>query len=153
VVLGDRISYFPPEHRDAIEAFCEQYHPSMDVEKNFAAGGPLFFDEKGTSIAVVAAENRSGMLFCKVPYTDVTVLHTNGMIRGWIQSDKMIDADGMFLVPLSSLEAMPSKFSFAVTCPHVSVYGGFQVIGEDFWMCFNCGKSLVPSDTSKTYSK
>ena len=152
MVLGDRISYFPPEHQAALEAFCEQYHPSMDVEKNFSASGPLFFDDKRTSVAVIAAENRSGMLYCKAPYTTVSVLHTGGMIRGWIQSDKMIDADDMFLVPLSSLEAMPSKFDFAVSCPHLSVYGGFQTVGENFWTCFNCGKPLVPSDTSKTYS-
>jgi len=151
--LGDRISHFDENYRLAVEAFSEQYNPDFDVEKNFTANGIRFFDQAGNSVSILSAENRVSMLYTKPPYTDVTVFEVNGVIRGWIHSGKMIDADHVFLTPLESLEPMPIEFKFAVSCPHLVVYGGYQMIGEDYWKCFNCGKSIVPSSLSKTSSR
>lgn len=135
-----------PSAKEAMKGFCDQYHPDLDVTKNYTPRGVRFFDIAGTSVSILTAERREKMLYTDPPYTDVTVFESRGIILGWIQSEKMISADDIYLTPENAIEAMPSSFKFAVTCPHLSKYGGWLDQDQDYWTCFNCGKSIVFAD-------
>ena len=126
-----------------------RYQPELDVERNFSPHGWLFHDENKNTVAILSATLREGMLYTSEPYADVTVFERNGMMLGWIQSDKIITTGDLWFTPKGTLEAMPSKLRFAVTCPHLSVYGGWLDQDHDFWTCFGCGKRIVFPDHRK----
>ena len=97
--------------------------------------GWLFHDENKNTVAILSATLREGMLYVSEPYADVTVFERNGMMLGWIQSDKIITTGDLWFHPKGALETMPSKLRFAVTCPHLSVYGGWLDQDHEFWTC------------------
>ena len=145
----DRFAGMDPNLAQATKGFLERYQPELDVERNFSPHGWLFHDENKNTVAILSATLREGMLYTSEPYADVTVFERNGMMLGWIQSDKIITTGDLWFTPKGTLEAMPSKLRFAVTCPHLSVYGGWLDQDHDFWTCFGCGKRIVFPDHRK----
>lgn len=138
-----------PDLAQATKGFLERYNPTLDVKRNFTARGWIFFDQSSYSVSILPASLREGMLYVPEPYTDISVFERKGMVLGWIQSDKIIDAGDLWMVPKDSLEAMPAELKFAVSCPHLSVYGGWLDQDHDYWTCFGCGKRIVFSDHRK----
>jgi hypothetical protein len=105
--------------------------------------GLVVEDVAGRKIGVAYGVIRGSLVHTGTPYAEIMAIGTkDGVLIGWIQSDKMTDANDRYLISLKALNPMPSKFDFAQPCPHMSVYGGYMDNDEQNWRCFGCDKVI-----------
>jgi hypothetical protein len=105
--------------------------------------GVVVHDQANRSIGITYGLIRGIFVHTGTPYADIMVIGTkDGILLGWIQSDKMTDANDRFLVSVKALNPMPTTFNFAQPCPHMSVYGGYLDNIEKNWRCFGCDKVI-----------
>jgi len=124
-------------------SLIERYSLSPTVD-DITSRGALFRDLAERKIGVCYGEIRGNLIHTTEPYADIMVVGSkDGLLLGWITSDKMSDASDRFLVPAKALNAMPKAFMFAQPCPHMSVYGGFLDVEENNWRCFGCD-TIIP---------
>jgi len=138
-----RLEVTDQRQRKIIASVIERYklNPSVDI---LTSEGAVFSDAQNRKIGVCHGELRGNLIHTGKPYADIMVVGSkDGLLLGWISSDKMSDANDRFLVPAKALNAMPSKFDFCQPCPHMSVYGGFLAIEENHWWCFGCD-TIIP---------
>lgn len=128
---------------DLDKNFIEKYHPHFSVD-NFLNEGLIFTDHNGYSVGLSVSSLRDGILHTKKPYADIMVLGTeDGLILGWVQREKMKDAEDRALVPVKALNKMPHIMKFSQPCPHMSVHGGYYDDDEDNWRCYGCQQVMV----------
>lgn len=124
-------------------SLIERYSLSPTVD-DITSRGALFKDLDNRKIGVCYGEIRGNLIHTTDPYADIMVVGSkDGLLLGWITSDKMSDASDRFLVPAKALNAMPKTFKFAQPCPHMSVYGGYLDVEENNWRCFDCD-TIIP---------
>jgi hypothetical protein len=140
---SDTISSIPDSCVDVVNSLINKYSLSVTVD-NVTPAGVLFTDQLGKRIGVCTGEVRGNLIHTSAPYADIMVVGTSqGLLLGWVESERMSDATDRFLVPVKALNSLPSTFGFAQKCPHMSVYGGYLDRSEGHWRCFGCD-SLIP---------
>jgi hypothetical protein len=132
-----------PDQRKVTVSLVERY--GLDVQMDdFTADGVVVHDAHDRKVGAAFGVVRGGLVHTGKPYADIMVIGTrDGLLIGWLQAEKMTDANDRFLVSLQALNPMPTKFDFAQPCPHMSVYGGYLDNEENNWRCFGCDK-IIP---------
>ena len=129
--------------KKVVENFLHKFKPAQMTVDNIVNEGVLFTDLNGRSVGVACGHLREGVVHTTEPYADIMVVGIDdGLLIGWIDRDKMIDADDRYLINVEALNKLPSKFKFSPECPHMSVYGGY-CDEDNSWRCFGCGQVLV----------
>lgn len=132
-----------PDQRKVISSLISRYNLDLNVD-NMVREGVVVADLNGRKVGAAFGMVRGGLVHTGKPYADIMVIGTkDGLMIGWLQADKMTDANDRFLVSLQALNPMPVKFDFAQPCPHMSVYGGYLDVEEQNWRCFGCDK-IIP---------
>ena len=131
------------DQRKVTVSLVERYGLDVAMD-NMTADGVVVHDFQDRKVGAAFGVVRGGLVHTGKPYADIMVIGTrDGLLIGWLQAEKMTDANDRFLVSLQALNPMPAKFDFAQPCPHMSVYGGYLDNEENNWRCFGCDK-IIP---------
>jgi hypothetical protein len=129
--------------RQVIGTFLDRFHISVHVD-DFCNEGIVVTDQGGHRVAPAYGEIREGVVHTGEPYADIMVIGLKGgVLAGWVHADALKDAGDRFLVPVKSLNKMPSQFNFIQECPHLSVYGGVNTEDRKGWECLGCGQVII----------
>ena len=140
--LRKRLPKVSDELINYIVLVIEKYDLKITVNE-FDQYGLLLKDKGGKSVRVVRGEARydSKTIHLPNPRSDIVIIFFEGILAGWIESDKLEDLQDRFSIGIKNLNPMPETFQFKQTCEHISVHGGFYD-GEN-WECAGCGMYLV----------
>ena len=138
--LKKRIPTLTESEAEYLAQLVESFGLNLTI-KNLDEHGLILQDLKGRSVRPIFATWRSGSAHLKNPYADIVIIIIDGLIAGWIESERLEDAEDRFIVDLKLLHKMPTIFSFDRICPHLSVYGG--ILNDKFWECLGCGERIV----------
>lgn len=128
---------------ETIVKISETYNLEPTV-RNFDGLGFLFRDLRGRTARVCEASYRGSSLHVKQPKTEIAIIALDGIVAGWIETDKLEDLEDRLIVNQSSLNKMPEIFSFDQECAHLTVHGGFYE--GKYWTCIGCERQLVFND-------
>lgn len=129
--------------KKVIGSFVDRYAVNVSVD-DFCNEGIVLTDISGHKVAPVYGEIRGNMIHTGSPYADIMVIGLEGgVLAGWVRSDSMIDLVDRHMVPVNSLNKMPSTFNFIQECPHLSVFGGVHSEDSEGWECLGCGIVVV----------
>ena len=112
--------------------------------KNFDDRGLILWDLRGKSVRISFGNYRNDMVHIADPNSDIAIVFADGLLSGWIESNKLQDATDRMLVDIKSLHKMPTKFLFVQQCSHLEVYGGFY--DGEAWTCAECDERLIFND-------
>jgi len=141
--LEKRLPQAPREEIIGIANILERYEITPTIEA-LDGKGYLFTDLRGRTARVRAGSYRGQTLYIEDPLSDVAVIMTEGLMAGWIETEKLENLDDRFAVKLGNLYPLPDIFSFDQQCGHLQIHGGFYN-GID-WICFGCERELVFND-------
>ena len=141
--LRPRLKNATDKQLEQIALVEEKYNITPNV-RNFDAHGFRFLDERKRVVRVLDGEWREKTIYVPAPHSDISVIFSNGMLSGWIESKKLREAAGLHMVDTKSLNAMPDHFDFSRVCEHLSVHGGWYA--GDKWTCFGCTVELIFND-------
>ena len=132
-----------PGQKKIIGSFVDRYSLDVTVD-DFCPEGIVLTDTGGHRVAPVYGEIRGNMIHTRSPYADIMVIGLDGgILAGWVRSDSMIDMVDRHMVPVKSLNKMPTDFNFIQECPHMSVFGGVHSEDSNGWECLGCGIIIV----------
>ena len=125
---------------DVMDRIIKQYDLQLTIN-NLDSYGLLLFDELGRTIRVSFGQWRDRSIHIPPPGTDIVIVVTDGIVAGWVKTEKLESLPDRSIVDTKLLAPMPDTFVFIDHCSHLEDYGGFKE-GE-FWECFNCGRKLL----------
>jgi hypothetical protein len=141
--LRKRLPDCTAEQIDTLAHVIEQYNLDLTL-KNLDSEGLVLFDTKDRTVRIVFGEWRNKSLHVPHPKADIIIAVVGGVLGGWIESDKLVDAEDRMIVDIASLYPMPEEFCFDTYCSHLSDHGG--IYEGETWICLNCGRKLIFND-------
>jgi len=141
--LQKRLPKAPKSEITGIANVLEKYDITPTID-SLDGKGYLFKDLKGRTARVREGSWRGTVLYVADPQADIVIVMTEGIMAGWIESEKLENLEDRLAVKLGNLTPLPEEFSFDQKCAHLQVHGGFY--DGDNWICYGCERELVFND-------
>ena len=138
--LKARLPQATDDQIEVMNDIIQRYSIELTIN-NLDNYGLILFDELGRTVRISFGEWRNRTIHIPPPGTDIVIVVTDGIVAGWVKTDKLESLPDRSIVDTKLLGPMPDTFVFIDHCSHLEDYGGFK--DGEFWECFNCGRKLL----------